>query len=219
MFEFTVQGDPIPQGSMSAIPFHMPCPECIAKKRYCGRQRVCIQPAGQVLGRQLRANIVHDNSGELKTWREMIAMEAKLAFNRSGLTMRPVFPENTGVVVGCVFFLRRPKSHLTSKGGLSSEGSRHPTPCKKPDADKLLRGCIDAMSGATSPDGGIYNDDSQVLSPWPWKTWAPLNAREGHTVIVIERADPTDLVAVTKVSARLIEIVAASRPAIGELFA
>lgn len=201
---------------MSAIPFHMDCPECAKLKRYCGRRKVCIVPAGAVLGRQLRANIIHDNDGELKTWRAMIALEAKLAFNRAGRMARPVFPEGTGVVVGCVFFMRRPKSHLTSKGVLSSEGLRNPTPCKKPDCDKLLRGAIDAMSGATGGEG--YHDDSQVLSPWPWKTWAPISAREGHTVIVIERAAPSDIVAVAKVSARLIEIVTASRPATGELF-
>jgi hypothetical protein len=220
MFEFVVQGDPVPQGSMTAIPFHMPCPQCAEKKRYCGRAKICILPAGEVLGRQLRANIIHDNSGELKTWRSMIALEAKLAFNRAGMMARPVFPEGTGVVVGCVFFLKRPQGHLTSKGVLSADGLRNPTPCKKPDADKLLRGAVDAMSASTSADigGEIYHDDNQVLSPWPWKTWAPLTARTGHTVIVIERADPSDIAAIAKVSARLIEIVRASRPSTGELF-
>lgn len=58
--------------------------------------------------------------------------------------------------VTMIFYRVRPQGHLTV-GGLSKQGRETPFPITKPDAGKLARGTIDAMTGV------IYKDDAQVV--------------------------------------------------------
>lgn len=171
MIRIDVQGDPVSQGSMSAIPFHRPCPKC-RPGRPCGRTRMCVG------GRELGANVVHSKEDEIRVWRGMIALAAKGALSAAGIRDRPAFPVD-GVTLGVVFWMRRPQGHYTSKGNiLSAEGERNPVPWKKPDADKLLRAVLDALTGE------VYTDDAQVVTPIPGKRFG---RSPGITILVDNR--------------------------------
>lgn len=209
MLEFVVDGDPVPQGSMSAIPRHKPCTRCLPGKP-CGRKSICIS------GREIFASVVHGND-ELTTWRYMVALGAKLALNRASLMRRPAF-DSGGVVLAAVFKLTRPKDHFTTKGALSAEGLRHPVPAKKPDGDKLLRAVQDALSYQEEIKEGMYRDDAQVIASIPWKAWAPNNARQGSVTILVEPVGDSDVEAAHRIVTRAMAIVAATKPSTGDLF-
>lgn len=67
----------------------------------------------------------------------------------------PLIPKGTGVVVSAVYEFPRP----TGK----DRARRHP--CVRPDADKLIRALLDALSGTA------YADDGQVVSLSVRKTY------------------------------------------------
>lgn len=122
MISFTVQGQPVAQGS-----------------------KVAYMPKGAK-----RPILMETARERLKPWRTQIAAAAREE-------MRGEPPTHMPVRVCLYFTFQRPKGHYgTGKnGGVVKESSPrwHAT---KPDADKLARACLDAMTGIA------YRDDSQV---------------------------------------------------------
>lgn len=108
-------------------------------------------PASQGSKRHVGNGIMVESAGQkLKSWREAVRSEAGAAMTNT----------NTPRLVGAVsvvvtFFLPRPKAHYGAKGLKTNA----PITCaKRPDADKLLRSTLDALTA-----GGVYGDDNQVV--------------------------------------------------------
>lgn len=187
---------------MSAIPFHRPCPKC-APGKPCGRTRMCVG------GREIGANVVHSNEDEIKVWREMVGLQARVSLNAAGLRDRPVYPTG-GVTLGVVFWMQRPQGHFTSKGALSAEGERNTTPWHKPDGDKLLRAILDSLTSQ------VYTDDAQVTGIIPVKRFAVRPRLPGVTVLIEpDSAENGSIVPLAKV---IDDITRGSLPATGRLF-
>lgn len=185
---------------MNAIPYHRACPRCTADKP-CGRARMCVG------GREIGANVVHSNAKEIEVWRDTIAGEVRRAIEAAGLVERPTYATG-GVLLGVVFWLERPQGHRTSKGAISTEGTRNPEPWHKPDVDKLLRAVLDACT-----TGEVYTDDAQNTRTIVVKAWGK---RAGVTVLVGERGPGADRLAV--MAAAVDELLAAEAPPVADLF-
>ena len=80
--------------------------------------------------------IVHNKSKELMAWREKIGWSAK--------SHRVPYQESGAVAIKLGFVFELPKS------------VKRDLPTVPPDLDKLIRSCLDALSGIA------YKDDSQV---------------------------------------------------------
>jgi crossover junction endodeoxyribonuclease RusA len=78
------------------------------------------------------------------------------------------------VCVSVTFRLARPKGHY-GKRGLRASAPLHPT--VHPDADKLARCCLDALTGLA------FEDDSRIVSLYVGKTYA-VPGREGAKITV-----------------------------------
>lgn len=110
-----VAGDPQPQGSLRAI--------------------VNYDRTGRPF-----ANVVHDDSAKLTTWRDLVGIQARNAMVRD---------TGIGMLVGPLsiqadFYLPKPPSVTRGR------------PHVKPDGDKLLRAVCDALEGV------MYRNDSQL---------------------------------------------------------
>lgn len=186
MIAVEVQGEAVPQGSMSAIPFHRPCPKCKRDEggnvtAACGRGRMCVG------GRELGANVMHGNADEVKAWRREVGHAVERQLDHVARGRVPVDDVNLvawarsrpcaaggHVTLGARIAVERPKGHWTSKPGiLSSEGERNPEPWHKPDIDKLERALLDALTGL------VYTDDAQVTTLVVEKTWAAWGEQPG----------------------------------------
>lgn len=102
-----------------------------------------------------RVVIVDDNPESLKAWRTEVATAARNTMGRAEPLAGPV-------VVGCAFYIPRPKYHYRT--GRFAELLRPDAPLyctTKPDVDKLLRAILDALTGV------CYTDDSQVVGIGP----------------------------------------------------
>jgi Holliday junction resolvase RusA-like endonuclease len=88
---------------------------------------------GRAVGR-----IVMPQSPELIAWRSIVAFSARRAWRRPPVRDEPV-------AIALDFYLHRPAS------------TKRAYPHAKPDADKLARGVLDALSAV------IYHDDAQVV--------------------------------------------------------
>lgn len=96
-----------------------------------------------------RGRIVTDND-RLRPWRDTVAWHVRDAMNGQ--------PPLTGPLeVRATFVLPRPPS----------APKRRWAPEKKPDLDKLLRACFDAVTA-----GGGWVDDALVVSVTAWKVYA-----------------------------------------------
>lgn len=95
-----------------------------------------------------RPIITSDTKG-LKPWRDAVAWEAQRA-------MGGLEPYAGPVSVTLAFTLRRPKGQWSAGGG--PRPSAPAWPATKPDADKLLRACLDALTAV------CYLDDAQVVT-------------------------------------------------------
>jgi crossover junction endodeoxyribonuclease RusA len=100
-----------------------------------------------------RAVITHDNTRTMP-WRRLVAERARDAI---------AAPIAGPVDITLTFWLPRPPS-VSAK--------RRPTPCCKPDLDKLVRAVLDALSGIA------YVDDAQVVVLMAGKRYA--DAQPGH---------------------------------------
>lgn len=132
MLRFCVMGQPVPQGSKKAF-------------ARIGRN-----------GRPF-ATIVDDNKSGLKSWRNGIANECRLAMMKAEKDpggYRAAF-DGQPIVLVADFLFARPKSvtreHMTVT----------------PDADKLLRAVLDALTDLA------FKDDAQVVTPLPIKRYLP----------------------------------------------
>ena len=103
--------------------------------------------------------VVHDAGKELATWRESVSWHAR----RHTVEM---FDPSVALQLCCLFALRRPLSHFTRSGTLSSKGRECQTPIFKPDLDKLVRAIADALSGI------VYHDDSRIVAMYCRKSWS-----------------------------------------------
>ena len=133
---FRVVGIPVPQGSMRGF----------ANKR-----------TGRV-------HLTSDNPN-LKSWREMIAWEARQS---------ATWCSDAPVEVQAMFFLLRPKS-LPKRVSL---------PDTKPDCDKLLRGVLDGITGV------LITDDSRVVSASTSKRYCSGDEQPGALITVREIGEP-----------------------------
>ena len=102
------------------------------------------QPQGSIQSFRLadgRPVITSDNK-DLKPWRQAAGWMAKHAMQG-----KHMLPRTEPVSIHVEFYLRPPKS-------LPKRIAYHLT---KPDLDKMLRACLDAMTGI------VFTDDSQVF--------------------------------------------------------
>ena len=93
-----------------------------------------------------RAVVTSDNK-KLKPWRQEIARAALDAMAKEREGLAEPYDREVPMCVRIDFFLARP----------SSLPKRLVWPVKKPDADKLTRGVLDALTGI------VFVDDSQVV--------------------------------------------------------
>ena len=89
---------------------------------------------------------ITSTNAKLKPYRHALTQIALETLSQNA-TEAPLAPSGTAVEVHIVWTLAKPKS--TPK--------RVTMPTKKPDADKLMRACLDALTGVA------YADDSQVV--------------------------------------------------------
>lgn len=99
-----------------------------------------------------------DDDESNKAWRNTVAVGAARQVGR------PMLDE--GVFLIATFCRVRPPSHLTSKGALSAEGKRHPTPDTRPDSIKIMRSVEDALQGV------LWREDSRITTHIIRKRWA-----------------------------------------------
>ena len=104
-----------------------------------------------------KTSLIPDNP-KLKAWQHAVASMA-----RWHMRERPPF--DVAVTLQVVFFLPRPKSHLTAKGDLRASAPKMPT--RKPDIDKLLRAICDALTMAR-----VYTDDAVITDVAMGKRYA-----------------------------------------------
>ena len=79
------------------------------------------------------------------------------------------------ISVSCEFSFARPKSHRKSSGALRDSAPRHHV--QRPDADKLLRSVVDALTGV------CFTDDSQVINATATKRWGDADSTR---IVVME---------------------------------
>jgi crossover junction endodeoxyribonuclease RusA len=101
-------------------------------------------PAPQGSKRHVGGGRMVEMSRALGPWREAVRTETQRVMREQ---FAPAFPAGQPVCVQIEFYLPRPKS--------TPAKIRYPV--KRPDADKLARAVLDAMT-----DAGAWADDSQV---------------------------------------------------------
>jgi Holliday junction resolvase RusA-like endonuclease len=87
-----------------------------------------------------KAVVIEMAGARLKTWRQDVIGEARRCLNGQG-------PIEGPVAVHVHFYMRTPKK------------PKNLLPITRPDADKMLRGLLDALQAA-----GMFHDDAQVTS-------------------------------------------------------
>jgi crossover junction endodeoxyribonuclease RusA len=105
-------------------------------------------PAPQGSKRHLGKGILVESSKAVKPWREAVKYAALDAIDLRESAASPWQPFDGPLLVTAVFWLPRPKSAPKKRWA----------PDRKPDVDKLLRGCLDAIT-----DAGVWHDDAQVV--------------------------------------------------------
>ena len=109
--------------------------------------------------------ITHANPRTMD-WRRRIADEAQKA-NVDGFYVSKNNGVGDGVRVVAIFYLPKPKS-----------AKKNAVPSKKPDADKLIRSGLDALTGI------LFDDDSQVIELMVRKRYVPESEGPGVNVKV-----------------------------------
>lgn len=154
-------GKPEPQGSITAYP--------IFKSRK-GPKHLW-EPARRPDG-SIMINVTTDNDA-LKKWRDDVSLLVASELQGKGVRVRPdeepvPFPlGGVGFIVEVDSFLRRPQADWgTGRNAHLLKDRADAAPIKKPDVDKLLRACLDALTEV------IWRDDSQVVKATTEKTYA-----------------------------------------------
>lgn len=106
-------------------------------------------PAPQGSKKWLPNHRMVESSKAVQPWREAIVSEALRSGHAGSRLTGPVLLHVT-------FYLPRPKSHHGARGLLPSAPA---LPHRKPDADKLLRSTMDALTQA-----GLIADDAQITT-------------------------------------------------------
>lgn len=107
-----------------------------------------------------RAVIVDDNKPRLRDWRSDVKNATLDAIGRRDSAGTPFAMLAGAVDVDITFLMPRPKSHYrTGRNAHLLRDNAPRRPATKPDVDKLLRGCLDAMKSAS-----VYGDDAQVVT-------------------------------------------------------
>jgi Holliday junction resolvase RusA-like endonuclease len=153
----TVVGKPQPQGSVKAF-----------VPTYKGGAPVRRADGSIVV------NLTSDNPA-LKQWRDRVSDEALRA---GALEPTP----DVAFEVDCTFFLERPKAHCGTgrNEGIVKDGAPA-YPVVRPDADKLLRAVLDALTGR------VWADDAQVVVATARKRYARF-MEPARVVVVIRPA-------------------------------
>jgi len=99
------------------------------------------RPIPQGSKRHVGGGLMIEASKHLPAWREAVTLAARCAKARAR-----VGTIDGPVAVRLEFYLPEPKR------------PRHRLPITRPDADKLTRACLDALTNA-----GIWGDDAQVV--------------------------------------------------------
>jgi Holliday junction resolvase RusA-like endonuclease len=112
--------------------------------------------------------------GTAKPWRERIAVAL--------LASRSAEPLLCPVALWLTFYLRRPKSHLLSKGGLCKGAPL--MPIGKPDIDNLVKAVQDELTQLS-----IWHDDSQLVQLTARKVYC-LDGQKPGLLIDLRVAEP-----------------------------
>lgn len=123
-------------------------------------------------GGKPRAILVDDNRDKPKIWAAVVADAAASAARDREWSPLAGCP----ISVTIEFLIRRPKGHYRANGTIKPDAE---TWCaKKPDADKLARSTLDALTGI------LYQDDAQIASLTVRKLYLP-DGKGMHTGCVI----------------------------------
>lgn len=120
------------------------------------------KPAPQGSKRHVGRGILVESSKEVGPWRERVALAAHQAMAGTALF-------DGAVAVTLYFILPRPKS---------APKSCTPAAVKRPDLDKLIRACLDAITDV------IISDDSRVVTIYAHKRIAEIGETAGVEVRV-----------------------------------
>lgn len=102
-------------------------------------------------GRAILTDGFGDRPRRLKEWRQAIAAAASAWMAENGLES----PQDGPLALTATFFMPRPKT-----------AAKRLFPAVAPDADKLARSCLDALTGV------VYTDDSRVVDLFVQKRYA-----------------------------------------------
>ena len=160
-----------------------PCPNCDADQPpFLIRVFVPGTPKPQGSKRAIvnrhtgKASLVESSTG-VKTWRDDI---------RAAVLDAPPLRFDGPVAVHCEFVLTRPRSHYRTGRNAHLVRDSAPTwPTSKPDADKLARAVLDAVSSA-----GTWRDDSQVVELHAVKRYAREHELAGMWLTIHEPSEP-----------------------------
>lgn len=123
------------------------------------------KPAPQGSKRHVGRGIMVESSKDLGPWRERVALAAAVA-----LGDRPMFTRGEPICVTITFVMPRP----------SGTPKRYTPPAvKRPDADKLLRACLDAITNV------LIHDDSAVVEMHTFKRLAEVDEQPGAHIQVV----------------------------------
>lgn len=111
-----------------------------------------------------RGKYAQQNAHLLEPWQKAIGWAAKAA--RVPLVTGPVR-------IRCEFIFDRPKAHFVNGDGVRLKPSAPRFHMQAPDADKLLRAVLDALTKIA------WADDKQVVDPSAPKRWAKAGQRAG----------------------------------------
>lgn len=139
------------------------------------RFQVSGQPAPQGSKRYIGKGRMIEMSKKVRPWRDAVCMAASSAMHKDGINT----PLEVPIALQIVFLILRPKSHY-GKGSHAErvKDSAPKVPASTPDLDKLVRSTCDALT-----DAGIWKDDSQVVSLYARKVFAP---KSGAMIIIDE---------------------------------
>jgi crossover junction endodeoxyribonuclease RusA len=120
-------------------------------------------PVPQGSKRVFHGNVVETGGARLREWRNLCADACQARMNGEARIAGPVS-------VRAFFYLPRPRSHYgTGKNKERLRGGAPLVPATRPDADKLARSVLDAVTGVA------FGDDCQVARLWVEKRWADPN--------------------------------------------
>jgi Holliday junction resolvase RusA-like endonuclease len=136
-----VYGDPVPQGSKSAVP--------VMRRDENGRRVPVFGRGGFPV-----INVTDQNEKKLKPWRQDLAEMAVLKWGP-----RDACALDEACIVRLTFFVERPQGHWRADGSLKDSAPLYPESTGG-DLDKLVRAVLDALTGIV-----VKNDKRVVTLP------------------------------------------------------